>query len=181
MNKAKIRFLFLWILFLGSACNQIMERIFNPPSKSSEFEYYDKNFQLEGTSGLNTESFYYTRGVGVSGAYFAYLKFYPDGALEYFGGTSLSPDSVDYYNLMKTERKKRSGIPKDRKANWGDYTTENDSIKLTFKKHRAMSSIMHKYLGVLNGHSITFKTYSYSALDSGYHYESDEIYEMYEY
>jgi hypothetical protein len=180
MNKPAIVLILVLIIFSGTACNQIIDRVFSPPSKTSEFEYYDESFQLSDSSDLNTESFYYTQGEGVSGSYYAYLKFHPDGACEYFGGTALTPDSVDYYQFLETERKKRSGLPKDRKADWGYYTTSNDSIKLTFKKHRAMSSIMHKYLGVIEDNSITFKTYSYSVLDSSYRYESDEIYELYE-
>lgn len=179
MNKLPIVLLSGFLLVSGSACNQIMDRIFHPHSKTSEFEYYDENFQLADDSDLNTESFYYTQGEGVSGSYYAYLKFHPDGALEYFGGTALNPDSIDYYKFLETERNKRTGLPKDRKANWGYYTTDKDSIKLTFKKHRAMSSIMYKCQGVIDSNSLIFNTYSYSTFDSVYKYERVETYKLY--
>lgn len=152
-----------------------MDRIFYPYSEPEDFMFYEKDYQLSKSEDLKTDKFYFTQGVGVSGEYYLYVKFFPDGGVYYSGGTALEPDSVEQYNFLDVERK-RNGIPKDRKASWGYYQCKNNKLKMTILDHRALSSINLKYHGIVKRDTLFMKLYEKSVNDSTFRLSGKEIF-----
>lgn len=154
-----------FLALLNFSCNNIMDRIFHPYNEPEDFMFYEKDYKLSESEDLKTNKFYFTQGVGVSGEYYLYLKFFSDGGVYYSGGTSLAPDSIEHFNFLNVERK-RNGIPKDRKASWGYYQCRENKLMMTILDQRALSSVNLKYHGIVKEDTLFMKIYEKGVNDS---------------
>ncbi|MBN2892786.1 MAG: hypothetical protein JXL97_13035 [Bacteroidales bacterium] len=162
----------LVIAFVFSSCtvaDNLIENVLYPYKKPQSFEYYDKDFKLDKNTQLKTENFYYTKGEGISGHYYEYLKFYPDGTVYYLGGTAIEPDNGFKNGYIDTKRKK-NGVPKYRKASWGRYNFYSDTIKLNIVDYTAFSTDYRKYLGKISNDTIYFEVYKKEYTSGKYNY-----------
>lgn len=159
-----------------TSCNRFFEALVYPRPEPDDFEYYDEHFKLPKYSGLNTESFYYTQGTGVSGEYYSYLRFYPDGAVLYYGGTALPPDSIKAYGFTDVQRRKHKGTPKARKTPWGYYKLSGDSLYLSLIDYGPISSKIKKFKGSIQNDSLIFKVYEKLTSDSEFSFSYEVVY-----
>ncbi len=158
----KIKCLFLLVAFLTfNSC----ELVFNRKIKKTDFKYYSQGFLLDSNSKLKTDGFYASPCISADEEVYTYFKFFTGGVVHYFGGTSMVPGTVEALKIMDIERDKK-GIPISKSASWGYYNCEGDSLKFTFLKRRALSSMINKYIGAIKGDTLVFEIFEEVSYDT---------------
>lgn len=170
-----------FLILVFSSCSMIdnlIEVMLYPYKKPKSFEYYNKNFQLSKDDMIEAENFYYTKRMGASGEYYDYFRFFDDGMVYHFGGTFFSPDEVyqkQYFNIIR----KRNGVPTYRKASWGYYSLNDDSLKFSIVDYSALSQHKFKFLGVIKNDSLFLDVYEFNLLDEVFYFSHSSIYVYY--
>ena len=153
------------LIIVASLTFNSCELVFNSKVKKTDFEYYSQGFLLDSNSQLKTDGFYASPSNRSDEGVYTYFKFFPDGVVYYYGGTAMVPDTVDALKIMNLERNKK-GIPISKTASWGYYICAGDSLKFTFIKRRALSSMMNKYIGAIKGDTLVFEIFEEVTYDT---------------
>lgn len=179
MNAIRTIVFLIFIVF--SSCNianEAIDRALYPPKKPNYFEYYNKEFKFPEKTELKIDDFYITEGVGASGHYYDYLKFFEDGMVYHFGGTGIAPQEMFKKKYMDVIRKK-NGAPSYRKDSWGYFKFSGDILIFTMVDYTAFSTDKYKYVGNIERDTLKFAIFHQDYETKEYEYTHTETYVHY--